>query len=186
MDGKTLMTIADHIIDDYPDVRQAYTYDCGASAVQSVLAYYGNNVREDVIMQALGTTPEDGTNTADIVRFLKEEKFDIKSGTMTLDTLKTFIDMDYPVILAIQAYRDDECINYRNDYEDGHYVVAVGYDDDQVFFEDPSSFNKTYLTYQELEDRWHDADGMKKYEHFGIVVVGKRDKMNSRKIEHLD
>jgi predicted double-glycine peptidase len=29
-----------------PELRQAYVYDCGANAVQSVLEYYGIDIKE--------------------------------------------------------------------------------------------------------------------------------------------
>ena len=42
--------------------RQTYDFDCGAKALQTVMAYYGVDVREDELMETLGTGTQ-GTET---------------------------------------------------------------------------------------------------------------------------
>jgi uncharacterized protein YvpB len=40
--------------------------------------------------------------------------------------------------VLIQAWKDEnDTTPYPNDFEDGHYVVAIGYDKKNFFFEDP-------------------------------------------------
>ena len=46
--------------------RQTFDFDCGAKALQTVMAYYGVEVREDELMAALGTG-EQGTPVASMV-----------------------------------------------------------------------------------------------------------------------
>ena len=41
-----------------------------------------------------------------------------------------------PVILLMQAW-SDPIVDYTNDFDDGHYVVAIGYDLNYIYFEDP-------------------------------------------------
>jgi predicted double-glycine peptidase len=41
-----------------------------------------------------------------------------------------------PVIVQIQAW-GDEGTDYTNDFDDGHYVVAIGFDENYLYFEDP-------------------------------------------------
>jgi hypothetical protein len=41
--------------------RQVTEYSCGASALQSVLSYWGRDVDETELMELLHTTPEVGT-----------------------------------------------------------------------------------------------------------------------------
>jgi len=36
---------------DFPELRQTFNYDCGAKALQSVLAYYGIDIREEEIIK---------------------------------------------------------------------------------------------------------------------------------------
>ena len=181
-----IATIAESMLENYPDEVQSYDWDCGASAVQSVMAYYGNNITEEALIKSLGTNPDEGTSPAHIIDFFKKEGFDVKYGRMTIGILERFVDQKFPVIIVLQAYREDEHSIYKDDWEDGHYVVVIGYDDDKIFFEDPSSMNKTYLTYDELEERWHDTANGIVYDHFGIVIIGERDEMLAREYTHLD
>jgi len=74
-------------------------------------------------------------------------------------------------------------INWQNNWSDGHYVVAIGFDKNKIYFADPSSIYKTYLTYKELEERWHDQDiNDKKYINYGIAVMGKSNYKYSKTI----
>jgi predicted double-glycine peptidase len=40
--------------------RQTFDFDCGAKALQTIMAYYGIDIREDELMKELGTG-KDGT-----------------------------------------------------------------------------------------------------------------------------
>lgn len=44
-----------------PDVRQATDYTCGPSALQSVLMFYGEEVREDKLADKTDADPDKGT-----------------------------------------------------------------------------------------------------------------------------
>jgi ABC-type bacteriocin/lantibiotic exporter with double-glycine peptidase domain len=48
---------------DFPTLRQMDEYDCGASAMQSVLDYYGIDVGENNIIR-LAKNKKSGTSTA--------------------------------------------------------------------------------------------------------------------------
>lgn len=41
------------------------------------------------------------------------------------------------MIVEIQAWSDDEDPKYDTDFDDGHYVVAIGFDSTYFYFEDP-------------------------------------------------
>jgi hypothetical protein len=48
---------------------------------------------------------------------------------MSIYTLQEYLAANRPVIVLIQAWKDDEDTKpYPTDFEDGHYVVAIGYD----------------------------------------------------------
>jgi len=68
-----------------------------------------------------------------------------------------------------------------------HNCVAVGYNDNCIFFEDPSSVTRTYLSFDEFEKRWHDVDDNNKTKnnHVALVVKGEK-KYNSKLIVHMD
>lgn len=59
-----------------PQLRQTYNYDCGAKATESVLAYYGLEVREDLIMKSASTT-KNGTKIKKIYDELASRWHDV-------------------------------------------------------------------------------------------------------------
>lgn len=168
----------------FPEARQSTNFSCGASSVQAVLYYYGIDIREDKLIKIFDAQSTDIVHSGIDPDTLKERLeqqwgLKVKMGTMSLEEVKSYIDKDIPVILGIQAWRNEdaaiEAIDYSKSYKDGHYVVAIGYTDKHIIFEDPSILaNRGYLTFDELERRWHDADYHgNQFEHLGLAVYGK-------------
>ncbi len=170
-----------------PNLRQNYDYDCGVAAVQSVLAYYGIEERSDKIIKIAKTTEKDGTPIKGILGCFKKYGLKTASKKMTIDEVKKYIDKKILVILVLQAWTSKKNVNWEENWDDGHYAVAIGYTKNRIIFEDPSSFNHTYLNFKELEKRWHDTDkDGKKYLNHGIVILGKKPKFERDKIVHMD
>ena len=170
-----------------PIFRQSEGYNSGVACVQSVLRYanYYFDIREDNLSGALGSDPEEGTKWYSIVNYLNSVRLNDedtqwfraeKREHMTVGDLMREIDEGHPVICHIQAWDWDEngeySMNhdYSNEWECGHWVVAVGYSkassnesenhanmlSDCIFFMDPStSGNYTYITRDNLVQRWH-------------------------------
>jgi predicted double-glycine peptidase len=178
---------------EFPELRQLYDYDCGASASQSVLAYYGYTEREDKILKKLKATNteifDNGVKTKDMIRLFKEYGLSAKKiDGMTAEELPAYIKARIPVIVLLQAYKDaSNKIQYSKDYKDGHYVVAIGYDGDKIIFEDPSSYTRTFLTFTELNERWHavDDDNEPNPVSEAIVVKGT-PKYNSNELKRME
>ncbi len=171
----------------FPDCRQTYDYDCGARVVQSVLAYYGLNIRGGKIMKLAGTNKRQGTPIKGIIKVAKAYGFKYKAGEMNVSQVKEYIDRGIPVILLLQAWSRRKKIDWKNNWADGHYVVAIGYDNRRLYFKDPSSIWRTFLTYRELKERWHDIDiyASDKYYNYGIVIYGRKV-CDLKKMVHLD
>jgi predicted double-glycine peptidase len=159
-----------------PDVQQPDDYSCGAAALMSICSYYGVGPEDiDDFKKALHTNKKTGTIIYDMVKYAKDLGLDvrlIKDG-MTLDQLKAALNDGTPVIISMQAYGDP------NDYgknKNGHYIVAIGTDaDDNVFFMDPScTGRRAYLSWPELDRRWHENEGTERHpdvhSHLGIVI----------------
>jgi len=105
---------------------------------------------------------------------------------MTIDELKLHIDAENPVILPIQAWTNNKKTNWAKTWDEGHYVIAVGYDESNIYFRDPSSIYITHLTEAELKERWHDKDIKgNKYINFGIVINGKKPVYNNSKMTKM-
>ncbi len=171
---------------DFPVLRQTYNYDCGAKALQSVLVYYGIEIREDKIIN-FAHTNRDGTPIKGIQETLEKHGLSYISKSMNLDEIKHFINNEIPIIIVMQAWAENQNVNWKKDWKDGHYVVIIGYDSNKLYFEDPSSFERTFLEYDEFKNRWHDIDvNGKKYVNYGIAVFGKNHTFNSKQIIHLD
>ncbi len=171
---------------DFPILRQTFDYDCGAKALQSVLVYYGVEVREDTIIKLAHTNKDIGTPIEGIIETIEKYGLKYVSKSMNISEVKDFIDKNVPVIVVIQAWKDKKNVDWKNDWDDGHYVTIIGYDSEKIIFEDPSSFEKTYLTCDEFLKRWHDVDSKgKKYFNHGIAVFGKEHKFDSEKLIHM-
>lgn len=171
-----------------PLVRQTTGYACGVAALQSVLGYYGQDVRADKLEKALDTRPESGTDYRNILKYAANLGYNarIRRG-LSLRQLERLIDARKPVIAVIQAWRDRRIPDWPNDWADGHYVVAVGYDDQNFYFMDPSTMgNYTYIPRNEFRDRWHDIDQRgRKLRHTGIVIDGKEPRFSPDNVKRL-
>lgn len=154
-----------------PLVQQATDYTCGVAAVQSILMYWGDEYREDQLVPLLKCKAVHGTNYVNIANFAKQQGFNVQiKKNMTVAELSAQIDKRRPVICLIQAW-PDKPVNFANDWDDGHYVVAVGYDDKNFYFMDPSTLgNYTYIPRKEFERRWHDVQKDIKLVHFGMTI----------------
>lgn len=108
---------------------------------------------------------------------------------MTLSELQGYIDRKIPVIILIQAWRSQESkdMDWNQIWQDGHYVIAIGYDDKYIYIEDPSILGGIgYIPNQEFLSRWHDFDPypFKKYIHYGMTIEGKNASVNT--VEHIE
>ncbi len=173
------------IITPFPEFRQTFNYDCGAQTLHAVLVYYGINTREDEVMKKAHTTTA-GTSVVGMKKAARSFGLKVISGEMEIEEIKKYIDKSIPVIINLQAWTEDHQVDWEKDWHDGHWAVAIGYDKEKLYFEDPSTNARDYLTYNELEKRWHGADGNKKYMSYGIVVYGKKKPYHPDKAIHMD
>lgn len=167
---------------------QTFDFDCGAKALQMVMAYYGVEVREDELIEVLGTGV-DGTATSDMVAVAMKHGFQVKASCgWTLPEVKRTVDAGDPVIVLLQAWTDRYMTieDWRSDYEDGHFAIVIGFAKRVLLFEDPFSFRRTWLTEREFLARWHDRDTKtnETLEHFGMVLVGRDPVVKTPK--HMD
>ncbi|MBI5882672.1 MAG: C39 family peptidase [Elusimicrobia bacterium] len=160
-----------------PLTRQSTPYTCGAAALQSILGYYGEDIREDSLSQELGSDPEEGT------RFWRMMEAALRRGIAAeafldnrLEDLKAALDRGSPVIVAFQAWADAPA-DYSQDWDDGHYAVAVGYDEKNIYFMDPSTLgNYTFIPKAEFLDRWHDRYDSDRVRVNRLMIVFSKDK----------
>lgn len=142
-----------------PLSRQENSYSCGAAVIRSVFLKLGIEVEEKLLRDVLKTTPEDGTDPRVMISFLREiPGLRVDAGPMTVDDLRRAVTFEVMVIIDLQAWSDEEDVDYQNTWDDGHYVVLSGFDRDTLFFADPSSDVTATLPMGGLQERWHDED----------------------------
>lgn len=173
---------------DFPELRQTYDYDCGAIVLEAILVYYGIEKNEAPLIRMAKTNKKNGTSIKGITKTLTKFGLDYHSRAMTIKEVKEFINKKIPVILLVQAWTNKKNIDWKNSFSEGHYVIAIGYKGKKIIFEDPYSFKRTFLTEEELEERWHGIEERRKnkFHHHGIAVFGKDPIYNSKKIVHMD
>lgn len=159
-----------------PLTRQATDFTCGVAALRSVLAYYGDEICEDLLAISLGTT-DDGTPKEAMAAYARSKEYEVQMHfDSTLEELQYILDQGKPALVSLQAWRTVP-VDYRDDWDDGHWAVAVGYDRERIYFMDPSTLgNYTFVPVGEFLDRWHDADmdGETDLHHFMMVVAKKQ------------
>lgn len=180
-----------------PLIRQSTDYTCGVACVQSILRYagYDFDIREDRLAEILKADPEQGTGYHNIVEYLNSVRYcareegssAVSDGVqvfqaedkvnISVTQLMGYIDEGKPVICALQAWGNaGDTGDYRNVWDEGHYVIAIGYDEDNIIFMDPSTMGAyTYIPKAELPARWHDEDSSARLDHFGIIVTLNAD-----------
>jgi hypothetical protein len=146
-----------------PDVRQSTDYSCGASALQSVLAYYGDDWSESELMNMLATSEELGTAPESIVRVAIELGLQASIGeNLSLNDLWSALNDEVPVIVALQAWVASKPpgFSWAETWEEGHYAVVIGIDANYVYLEDPSLIGtRGRIPAKEFDERWHDYSG---------------------------
>lgn len=158
---------------ELPQTRQATNYTCGVAVVQSILGYNGHFFRQDVLEKKMASSPEHGTSPEAMMVCLAEYGIGAELvRNLTLGELHALIDNGRPVICFLQAWNDDPAVDYSNEWEDGHYAIAIGYDQGRIYFMDPSTLaNYTYIPNGQFLSRWHDGNEEHQIYNGGIVVT---------------
>ncbi len=177
---------------EVPLVRQTTEYSCGAAALAAILHYWRVfSGSETELFIPLGTTQNDGTAPDSIVRVAKSFGLSAEEKTrMTLDDLELAHKSGSTVILNIQAWKDKGSSPWSLTWENGHYVVLVGLDENFIYVMDPSvSAQYGYIPHKEFLERWHDYEEKNNVKEFnyelGIVIRGKKSPLKPLSLERI-
>lgn len=173
----------------FPDSRQGTPDMCGVAATQAVLYYYGQSMIQSSLAEELKMDPAIGVEPDQIVRFFKDNGFKVVFGPMTIEDVQNYIDHGIPVIMLAQAWAAEYPVDYTGVSEEGHYIVAMGYDDNKIIFDDPALMdNRGYINKDELMTRWRmvGSDDVTVLENYGIAVWGKRPWFRPDAMFHID
>jgi predicted double-glycine peptidase len=178
-----------------PLVRQKEDFSCGDVSVLSVLRYYDFDkwslMEEHALYKPMHTSSKAGTDPQPMAEFLRKAglEAEVKTGTdATVEQIIKSLDQGNPVITCIQAWQDKTHVKdfkpWKTDWDDGHYVVAIGHDKKNLYFMDPSTDGKyTYIPVAQFVDRWHDVMGKdnKHTQHITIFISGTRKAKTSKR-----
>lgn len=174
-----------------PMVRQATDHTCGVAAFQSILAFYGIEVREDVLAKALKA--DDYARNGEIKKYAESRGFIVeRQNNMTIDNLKKQIDISMPVMVCLQAWPKKPLTmeQYKDTWDEGHWVIVIGYDANNIYVMDPSTLgNYAFVPVDEFIARWHDYedDITKPFIHFGLTFKSAQpSKYNSLEILYME
>jgi hypothetical protein len=145
-----------------PDIAHLMDSSSGLSALLVVCRYYGVGPEDeqeyvrDLSLDTPWSDPERLMHAARRYGLYVEARCPMSDADLV-----AFLDVGKPVVILVQAWgeEDDETprAGYGEIWEDGHWLVAIGYDRDGVYFEDPSLQGiRGYLSFAELGERWHD------------------------------
>ena len=163
--------------------RQVTEYSCGACALQAVLSYWGRDVDETDLMKLLHTTSEEGTYPEDIVSGARALGFEAEAkDNLTLDEVAQFTANGDPMIALAQVWRSEKNspASVADDWDNGHYIVVLGVDQDYVYFQDPyARMSKAFMPRKTFVEHWHqvmggDHEKNPKLMQLGIFVRGKK------------
>ena len=165
-----------------PLTAQATNYSCGAAALLGILRYWkAYDEDETALYPLLQTTPQDGTHPARLVEGARHFglQANLREG-LDFPDLSEALRRRETVILDIQAWPEKDATpdDWSDNWEDGHYVVLVGLDQDFVYVMDPSThLGYGYIPRSELVGRWHDYETeegkRREYRRMGISISGK-------------
>jgi predicted double-glycine peptidase len=167
-----------------PLIQQKQDFSCGAAATLLLMRYWCIDTydagTEGDLYEPLRTTRANGTEPEPMVELFRRSglRADYRHGNVRIEDLERAVLASEPPIVDLQAW-SDRADPWKQTWDAGHYVVMVGYDEDRLYFADPSRATPggyAFLLRSELEDRWHDLSGEldTPLEHMAIFVSGTR------------
>ena len=113
------------VIADVPFVRQKDSF-CGPAAMASVMQYYGQDVTQQEVAEAVFIQELNGALISDMENYAMAEGYKVTSTNGDTETLRKLIDEKVPVILLVDRGKWK--------VSTPHYYVVYGYDDDDGVF----------------------------------------------------
>ena len=169
-----------------PLTRQSTDYTCGAAAVLSIHGYFGENPLEVDLVSPLQLTSAFGTDRKSMESYFQSIGYEISvHEPMSLSNLKEYLSEGHPVLCLVQAWDNQK--DYTNYWGIGHYIIAIGYDQERIYFMDPWILgNYGYISIGEFMNRWHQqaADGTQVIQ-WGLAILKEKSIYNTDELKYI-
>ena len=134
------------IIDGVPFVKQKDKY-CGPAAMASVMQFYGRDVGQDEIAEAVYTPGIDGALISDMENYARAEGYETEAVNGSEESLTALIDEGVPAILLVDMGKWKVSVP--------HYYVVYGYDaSKKTFILHTGDKGGQEITFEELDGEW--------------------------------
>lgn len=137
-------------IQNFPLLKQPDNITCGPTSTAMLLNYYGCNATIDEVKKKTKTQwisykgESIGMTAPDLVLYaLNHFNIPSKIYRTSVDKIKYFVSQNRPPILLV-----------RSGLKTWHYVVVVGYDQQDFLLADPAIGNIRKISLKDLEDAW--------------------------------
>lgn len=170
----------------FPLYRQTFGWNCGTTAAHMIMSFYDKDMHENKIMKIAGGSKEIGVPIEGLKKVFSKYglSFD-ESSNLSTDDLRKNIDKGCPTLIMIQAWTREDNPDWKNEWDQGHYTVCIGYDENKIVFADPANIKKVWLTDGSLNSRWHGwSDDGKKIGHWGLLFT-KTSKFSYEEMEEM-
>lgn len=146
-----------------PYCRQETDYYCGPAVLKMVLRHFGIKISQKTLARDAGTDSGTGTFHHAMRTIIKNSGlFSYTKRNATIQEVEMFVRRCLPVI-----------VNYIEPEGEGHYAIVVGYNANNLIFNDPWHGKHFTLSKMRFENRWHNA---RKTSRRWLMVVAKNRK----------
>lgn len=161
------------------DYIQSENYDCGASALRSVLNANGETLTEVELVNKTKSNAKDGTLIKNIVSVSEQYNYSAKAINTSLEDVSKQLDNKNHVILLIEGVGKTIDGKDYSKTKQGHYIVIKKIDGENITFEDPATKGDVIITKKELEERWHGLadDGKQVTNKLAIFINNKKNEV---------
>lgn len=156
--------------------KQESNYDCGAAVLYSILKFFKVKTGSyDELLKDCKTNEKSGTDPNNIIKVANDYGLKTKEyNNMSLRQLQNVLDKGNPVIINIQAWCEEK---QMASLSCGHYAIAIGYDEENIYFKDPFYFSKgtRKMPKDDFSKRWKDRKSNGKIlNHYAISFSKKK------------
>jgi hypothetical protein len=152
-------------ITHYPHRTQGFSYDCGATAVLTVLQYYGFNndrINQQSVHEAIGTD-QDGTSNDGIEEGLRKLGMSFQKVS-TPQEIDQHVNDGHPVLVCLAQWIEQGKPVW-------HYAVVTAREEDRYIISDPWSVNMVWVSLDIFEKIWIDQPD--EPGRWGVAVLGE-------------